>query len=94
MSNAFQDRRSTGPKTEASRHSCAAAKIVHGNETAAKRLERSEASTRLAVLEMVGHTFYFMQGPKTRGRKPNRMDEAYPKLQLCFQNLVLKNRIS
>jgi hypothetical protein len=86
--------RSTGPKTEAGRQRCAEAKTIHGKETVAKRLERSEASARLAVLEMVGHTFDFMQGPKTRGRKPKRMDEAYPELQLYFQNLVLKNRVS
>ena len=75
---------STGPKTEQGRQRCAAAKTVHGNETSAKRLERSEASARLAVLEMVGHTLGFMHGPRTRGRKPERMNVAYPELQREF----------
>jgi hypothetical protein len=81
--------RSTGPKTEAGRQRCADAKTIHGRETTAKRLERSEASARLAVLEMVGHTFGFMHGPKTRGRKPEGMDEAYPELQQSLRSLVL-----
>ena len=86
--------RSTGPKTEAGRKHCAAAKIVHGNETTSKRLERREASARLALLEMVGHTLEFMHGPRTRGRKPAGMDEAYPELQPYIEWLVFKNRNS
>ena len=66
------------------------AKTVHGNETTAKRLERSEACARLAVLEMVGHTLGFMHGSRTRGRKPERMNEAYPELQVVFRELLKK----
>ena len=72
----FHGGKSTGPKTEQGRQRCAAAKTVHGNETSAKRLERSEASARLAVLEMVGHTLGFMHGLRTCGRKPNQMDKV------------------
>ena len=45
------------------------------------RNERSLASARLAVLEAVGHTLGFMNGTRTRGRKPDRMEEAFPELQ-------------
>jgi hypothetical protein len=34
----------------------------------------------LAVLEEVGHQLGFMNGNRTRGRKPDRMAEAYPEL--------------
>ncbi len=77
-----------GPKTNLGRQRCAAAKTVHGNETTSKRLERSEVSARLAVLEMVGHSLGFMHGPRTRGRKPNRMNEAYPEFQLLMREIL------
>ena len=86
----FHGGKSTGPKTEQGRQRCATAKTVHGNETTAKRLERSEASARLAVLEMVGHTLGFMHGPRTMGRKPERMKEAFPELQVVFRELLKK----
>ena len=80
--------RSTGPKTEAGRQRCAEAKTIHGRETRKTRNERSLASARLAVLEEVGHQLGFMNGNRTRGRKPDRMAEAYPELQA-----ILKARI-
>jgi hypothetical protein len=73
--------RSTGPKTEAGRQRCAEAKTIHGRETREARTERSLASARLAVLEAVGFSIGFMQRPRTRGRRPDRMAEAYPELQ-------------
>jgi hypothetical protein len=73
--------RSTGPKTEAGRQRCAEAKIIHGNETRKARGERSLASARLAVLEAVGFSIGLMSGGRTRGRRPDRMAEAYPELQ-------------
>lgn len=73
--------RSTGPKTEAGRQRCVEAKTIHGRETREARTERSLASARLAVLEAVGHTLGFMNGTRTRGRRPDRMGEAYPELQ-------------
>ena len=73
--------RSTGPKTVAGRQRCAQAKTIHGRETREARNERSLASARLAVLETVGHKLGFMNGTRTRGRRPDRMGEAYPELQ-------------
>jgi hypothetical protein len=35
----------------------------------------------LAVLEAVGHKLGFMNGTRTRGRKPDRLAEVYLKLQ-------------
>ncbi len=73
--------RSTGPKTEAGRQRCSQAKSIHGRETREARTESSLASARLAVLEEAGFVLGFMSGHRTRGRKPNRMAEAYPQLQ-------------
>ena len=66
--------RSTGPKTEAGRQRCAEAKTIHGRETREARNERSLASARLAVLEEVGHKLGFINGTRTRGRKPAKVD--------------------
>ena len=65
--------RSTGPKTQAGRQRCAEAKTIHGRETREARTERSLASARLAVLEEVSHKLGFMNGTRTRGRKPSQM---------------------
>jgi hypothetical protein len=56
------------------------------------RLERSLASARLAVLEWAGHALGFMQGTRTRGRKPNLMGEAYPDLQQVVRG-TLRRRV-
>ena len=77
--------RSTGPKTEAGRQRCTEAKTIHGRETREARIERSLASARLAVLEEVGHKLGFMNGTRTRGRRPDRMAEAYPELQALLK---------
>jgi hypothetical protein len=79
--------RSTGPKTEAGRQRCAQAKTIHGHETREARNERSLAAARLAILDAVGHKLGFMNGTRTRGRKPNRMVEAYPELQKSVRRL-------
>jgi hypothetical protein len=44
----------------------------------------------LALLEEVGHGLRLMTGPRTRGRKPERMGEAYPELQAFYQKLVIE----
>jgi len=75
----------TGPKTEAGRQRCAEAKTIHGRETREARTDRSLASARLAVLEDAGHELGFMVGTRTRGRKPDRMAEAYPELKLLIK---------
>ena len=82
--------RSTGPKTEAGRQRCAEAKTIHGRETRKTRNERSLASARLAVLETVGHKLGFMNGTRTRGRRPDRMGEAYPELQAPIKVYVYR----
>ena len=69
---------------------CAAAKTIHGEETVAIRRERSLASARLAVLETVGFGLGLMIGTRTRGRRPDRIAEAYPELQALYQKMVLE----
>ena len=81
--------RSTGPKTEAGRQRCAVAKTIHGRETRETRTERSLASARLAVLEVVGHRLGFMGGTRTRGIKPNKMGQVLPELQEAVRRLQL-----
>jgi len=73
--------RSSGPRTEAGKQRCAEAKTIHGYATREARNERSLAMARLAVLEEVGHTLGFMNGKRTRGRKPDRMCDVLPELQ-------------
>lgn len=77
--------RSTGPKTEAGRQRCSEAKTTHGRETREARNQRSLGLARIAVLREVGFALGFMQGPRTRGRRPDRMDEAYPELQALLK---------
>ena len=81
---------STGPKTLEGRQRCAEAKTIHGNETRQARTERSLASARLAVLETVGFCLGLMEGNRTRGRRPDRIAEAYPELQALYQKLVIE----
>jgi len=83
---------STGPKTSEGRQRCAEAKTIHGNETRKARTERSLASARLAVLEGFGHKLGFMNGTRTRGRKPDRMEEAYPELQLLLKTYATDSK--
>jgi len=81
---------STGPRTEAGKRKCAAARTVHGHDTIAMRQERSLGSARLAVLESIGFAIGLLKGTKTRGRRPDRMGEAYPELQAMFQQMVFE----
>jgi hypothetical protein len=61
--------RSTGPKTAEGKARIAALHTVHGDETRAKRAERSAASARLSQLEDAAHLLGLMTGPRGRGRK-------------------------
>jgi hypothetical protein len=79
---------SVGPRTIEGKRKCAAVRTVHGNEIIAMRQERSLASAKLAVLEAVGFEIGLMNGGRTRGRRPNRMDEAYPELNLLLKITV------
>lgn len=83
-------RKLSGPKTIEGHLRCAAAKTIHGEETVAIRRERSLASARLAVLETVGFGLGLMIGTRTRGRRPDRIAEAYPELQTLYQKLVIE----
>jgi hypothetical protein len=73
--------RSTGPKTEAGKLRARTANLKHGRETREGRTERSLASARLAVLEAVGHALGFMNGTRTRGRKPSQMSNALQEMK-------------
>jgi len=86
----FHGGASTGPKTPEGRQRCAEAKTFHGLETRKARTDRSLASARLAVLETVGFGLGLMEGNRTRGRRPDRIAEAYPELQTIFQKLVIE----
>ena len=86
----FHGGKSTGPKTPEGRQRCAQARTTHGQQTTSTRIERSLASARLAILEAIGHDLKMMTGPRTRGRKPDRMGEAYPELQAIYQKLVIE----
>ena len=62
---------STGPKTEQGRQRCAEAKTVHGNETRAKRAERSRKSAEFYQLVALGNSIGLFNGKVTlRGRPP------------------------
>ena len=86
----FHGGASTGPKTPEGRQRCAEAKTIHGSESRLERTERSLASARLAVLETVGFSLGLMEGNRTRGRRPDRIAEAYPELQALYQKLVIE----
>lgn len=81
---------STGPKTPEGRQRCAEARLVHGQETARNRKDRSLASARLAVPEWAGHSLQIMHGPRTRGPKPTRMDEVELELQQAVCQILLR----
>ena len=82
---------STGPRTIEGKKRCSAARTVHGHDTIAMRQERSLGSARLAVLELIGFAIGLLKGTKTRGRRPDRMAEAYPELQALLK-LHIKSR--
>jgi hypothetical protein len=83
-------RKFSGPKTSEGRLRCAAAKTIHGCETREARIERSIGSARFAVLESIGFAIGLLKGTRTRGRRPDRMSEAYPELQAMFQKMVIE----
>ena len=77
-----------GPKTAQGRQRCAEARLLHGRETRTKREARSLKSAELAVLESIGRMLHHIEGPRTRGRKPERMYEVHPELQAWVRELV------
>ena len=66
----FHGGKSTGPRTEEGKARIAQAHTIHGNETKAKREERSESSAYMMELEDVAWALDMMTGTRTRGRKP------------------------
>ena len=65
----FHGGRSTGPRTEAGRARCAAAKTVHGQSTRQARAELSAELVQLAILEELARTVGVITG-RSRGRRP------------------------
>ena len=63
---------STGPKTPEGRARCAAAKLIHGRETRALRVQRSLIQAALRLVEDRMFAEGVIRGPRTRGRKPGR----------------------
>lgn len=63
--------KSTGPKTAEGKAQIGAAHLVHGDETNARRLERSEGSLRMAQLEDIMHAVGMTSAARTTGRKPS-----------------------
>ncbi len=86
----FQSETSISPKKDHGRQRSAEGEIIRGNETRSMRNERSLVIARLALLEEVGFAINLLKGSRTRGRKPKRMNEAYPELQELFQKLVIE----
>ena len=50
----------------------------------------SKNSNSVAVLEEIGHTLGFMSGTRTRGIKPNKMDQVLQELQEAAYRLHKK----
>ena len=61
---------STGPKTQAGRTRCAAAKTIHGRETRQQRADTSSKLGELYELEVMARAAGVITGPKVRGRTP------------------------
>lgn len=66
----FHGGHSTGPRTEAGRARCAAAKTVHGLSTRQARAELSAELVQLAMLEELARMAGVITGPHFRGRRP------------------------
>ena len=73
--------------SKAGRQRPAKAKTIHGRETREARTERSLGLARLAELEAVGFSIGLMSWGRTRGRRPNRITEAYPELQALLAQI-------
>ncbi len=66
----FHGGRGSGPKTAEGKARIGAAHLKHGHETNQNRLERSQASLRLAQIEDVMHVARMTTAARTTGRKP------------------------
>ena len=70
----FHGGRSTGPRTEAGRARCAAAKTVHGQSTRQARAELSAELVQLAILEELALSMGMITA-RSRGRRPGYRKE-------------------
>ncbi len=66
----FHGGRGSGPKTVEGKARIGAARLKHGHETNKNRLERSQASLRLAQLEDLMYVLDMTTAARTPGRKP------------------------
>ena len=66
----FHGGKSTGPRTQEGKARIAQAHTIHGDETKAKREDRSAGSAYLMELEDVAWALDMMTGTRSRGRKP------------------------
>lgn len=67
------------------------ASSIAGNEGRSMKNARSLANARVAMLEEVGFAINLLKGTRTRGRKPKRMNEAYPELQELLRLIKCAN---
>ena len=67
----FHGGKSTGPRTEEGKARIAQAHTIHGNETKAKREERSRSDAYMRNLEDLLYVFGMTKAPRWRGRKPS-----------------------
>ena len=66
----FHGGKSTGPRSQEGRQRIADSLTVHGEETRAKRKERSESDARMRNFEDLLHVLGMTTAPRWRGRKP------------------------
>ena len=67
----FYGGKSTGPRTQEGKARIAQAHTIHGNETKAKREERSRSDAYMRNLEDLLYVFGMTKAPRWRGRKPS-----------------------
>ena len=67
-------------KTEIGQQRCAEAKTIHDRDTREALTDRSLAFARFAVLKAICHMLEFINGPRTRGRQPRKMNQMFSEL--------------
>ncbi len=85
---------STGPRTADGKARIAAAKTIHSRETRIKRLQRSQISFELRLIEEQMFSEGMIQGPRTRGRKPTLWAQKKTFTQIsqeCYESQPQEN---
>ena len=67
-------------KTEIGQQRCAEAKIILGRENREPLTDRSLAFARFAVLKAIYHILDFINGPRTRGSQPRKVNQMFSEL--------------